>query len=115
VNIFSKLFGKKKTSPEQAVIVDFQYGKQDMQPVFDLGDALDKAISTAEVGEYDGNEIAADGSDGSLYMYGPDADLLFEVVLPVLKSVDFMEGATVRIRYGPPAEGVAEKIIKVEG
>jgi hypothetical protein len=92
----------------------FHYGRQDMQAVFDLGDALEKAIQNAGAGEYDGNEMATDGSDGTLYMYGPDADHLFEVVHPVLKSVDFIKNVTVRIRYGPPAEGVSEKTVKIE-
>ena len=115
MKIFQKIFGKKKTAPEQAVIVHFQYGKQDIQPVFNLGDALDKVIKSADVGEYDGNEITADGSDGLLFMYGPDADRLYEVVLPVLKSAAFMKNAAVRIRYGPPKDGVAEKVVKIEG
>ena len=119
MNIFNKIFGKRKPDspkvPEHAVIVYFQYGKTDIQPILDLGDALNKVIVKAGVGEYDGNEIAADGSDGSLYMYGPDADTLFNTVRPVLESVDFMRNATVRIRYGPPGNGVAEKAVKIAG
>jgi hypothetical protein len=114
MDIFKRLFGTKKTDPEHAVIVYFEYGRQDMQPVYDLGDALENAIQNAGVGEFDGNEMAADGSNGTFYMYGPDADHLFEVVLPVLKSVDFIKNATVRIRYGPPTEGVSEKTVKIE-
>ena len=43
-----------------------------------------------------------DGSDGALYMYGPNADKLFEVVEPILRAVPFMSGASVTKRYGPP-------------
>ena len=119
MNIFKKLFGSRQSdSPnesEQAVIVHFQYGKTEFQPVFDLGDALDEAIIKAGVGEYDGNEIAVDGSDGYLYMYGPDADRLFDVVRPVLESAVFMRNATVTIRYGSPGDDVVEKRVKIGG
>ena len=90
---------------EQAVIVHFLYGSTDLQRLHALEDRLEKAIAATKAGEFDGNEIATDGSDGFLYMYGPDADRLFEVVMPILHSANFMEGATVRRRYGPPNEG----------
>ena len=119
MGILKKIFGKDKHEPpmvpEHAVIVHFNYGKTDLQPIFDLGDELEAAINNAGVGEFDGNEIARDGSDGSLYMYGPDADRLFESVRPVLESSEFMQGAIVTIRYGPPQDGVEEREVKIGG
>jgi hypothetical protein len=41
-------------------------------------------------------------------MYGRDADALFRAARPVLESCPFMRGARVRVRYGPPADGVHE-------
>ena len=118
MKLVNKIFGNTKSDsqkvPEHAVIVHFQYGKTDIQPALNLGNALEKAIVKAGVGEYDGNEIAVDGSDGSLYMYGPDADRLYKVVRPVLESVDFMQNATVVLRYGPPGKDVVEKHVKIE-
>ena len=93
---------------EHAVIVHFQYGSTDLARLFALEDRLEKAIADAKAGEYDGNEVNVDGSDGFLYMYGPDADRLFEAVMPVLQQSEFMGGATVKRRYGPPADGVRE-------
>jgi len=93
---------------DHAVIVHFQYGSRDLQAMFDLEDKLERAIAEAGAGEYDGNEIAVDGSDGSLYMYGPDADALTDVVRPILAAVPFMNGATITKRYGPPEDGVRE-------
>lgn len=52
--------------------------------------------------------MATDGSDGFLYMYGPDADAAFGAVRSTLESVAFMRGARVKLRYGPPQEGVRE-------
>ncbi|HZD59243.1 MAG TPA: hypothetical protein VE439_02160 [Anaerolineae bacterium] len=107
-----KLFQKKQAdvpkNPEHAVIVHFAYGKTDLQPIFDLEDRLEAAINEAGVGEFDGNEVAQDGSDGYLYMYGPNADRLFETIRPVLETSDFMKGASVKLRYGPPKDGVKE-------
>ena len=109
---FSKFFGKKtphsSDSPEHAVIVYFQYGSTDLQRLFDLEENLESTISDAGVGEFDGHDIAQDGSDGYLYMYGPDADILFEVVKPILETTDFMNGAFVKLRYGPPQDGAPE-------
>jgi len=57
---------------DHAVIVHFQYGSTDLSRLFVLEDELERAIAAAGAGEFDGNEVAADGSDGYLYMYGPD-------------------------------------------
>ena len=65
------------------------------------------------VGEFDGNEVAADGSDGFLYMYGPDADALFVAVRSTLEAAVFMKGARVKLRYGPPENGVREAEIEL--
>ncbi|WP_206606587.1 hypothetical protein [Steroidobacter cummioxidans] len=98
---------------EQAVIVHFAYGSTDLQALFELEDQLESAISAAGIGEYDGNEVAVDGSDGYLYMYGPDADKLFEVIQPILERSSFMHGAEVRKRYGSAQDGVREVVLKI--
>jgi hypothetical protein len=116
MGIFSNIFKKKQPSsrkPEHAVNVHFSYGHSNLQPIFQLEDQLEEAISRAGVGEYDGNDIAKNGSDGVLYMYGPDGDKLFNVVKPILESAAFMRGATVIIRYGPPDSGVKEYRVKL--
>jgi hypothetical protein len=114
---FSKFFGKAKhdtpKDPEHDVIVHFHYGSTDLQPIFDLENQLETVINEANAGEFDGNEIAADGSDGFLYMYGPDAERLFAAVRPVLESAEFMIGAVATLRFGPPADGVKERQEKI--
>jgi hypothetical protein len=98
----------KGTMPvsEHAVIVHFEYGSTDLSRLFALEEQLEQAIAVAKAGEFDGNEVAADGSDGYLYMYGPDADRLFAAVRPALEGAGFMRGARVVLRYGPPQDGV---------
>jgi hypothetical protein len=114
MGLFNKLFSKQtsisepQSEPEHAVIIHFKYGSTDLQPIFDLEDELEKAITAANAGEFDGNEVATDGSDGFLYMYGPNADALYEAILPVLQISGFMNGATAKLRYGPPEDGIKE-------
>jgi hypothetical protein len=99
---------------DQAVIVQFRYGSTDLSTLFSLEDKLEAAINAAGVGEYDGHEVAVDGSDGTLFMYGPSADRLFEIIDPILRTVPFMNGAVVRRRYGGPAKGSREVISTIE-
>lgn len=102
-------------APEHAVIVDFfDFPMPDLSPLFALEEQLESAISSADVGEYDGNEIAVDGADGQLFMYGSDADALFAVVRPILESSPLMNGARATLRYGPPEEGVREVVVALE-
>lgn len=110
MSILSRLFRKPAipTKAEHAVIVEFRYGSTDLQPIFALEQQLEAAIGAARAGEFDGNEVAADGSEGTLHMYGSDGDTLFATVRPVLEVCPFMRGARVRVRYGPPGEGVPE-------
>ena len=103
--------GQKTMSAEHAVIVEFKYGLNDLGPLREAESRLDAAIRSAGAGEYDGDEVAADLSDGSLYMYGPDADQLYAAIRSVLESAAVMRGATVHVRYGPP--GSREKVIIV--
>jgi hypothetical protein len=112
MGFFNKLFGDKQPPvPEHAVIVRFEYGLPDLQPLFTLGDRLERALAAAGVGDYDGNEIAEDRSDGTLWMYGPDADAVFMIAAPILRAEAFLSDARVTLRYGPPENGVAERVV----
>lgn len=113
MGFFDKILGKERSDalsrpPEHAVIVQFAYGSTDLSRLFALEERLEASIADAGAGEFDGDEIAIDGSDGTLYMYGPDADTLLAAVRPALEACDFMRGARARLRYGPPADGVRE-------
>ena len=99
---------KASPAPEHAVLVHFLYGSTNLSRLFALEERLEEVIAAAGVGEYDGNEVARDGGDGTLYLYGPDADVLFATVRPTLEATDFMRGARVSLRYGPPRDGVRE-------
>lgn len=98
---------------EHAVIVAFTYAAKSPQPLFVLEDRLREAIDTVRVGEFDGNELALDLSAGTLYMYGPDAEALFQVVRPLLSEAPCFRTATATLRVGPPADGVPERTEEV--
>lgn len=120
MGIFKNLFGKKPEQPKsdpnkQAVIVEFNYGLATLDRLFEVDDLLEAAVEKAGVGEHDGHEIAVDLSDGSYYLYGPDADKLYEVIRPILEDQDFTKGAKATLRYGPPEEGVPERTEIVGG
>lgn len=100
---------------EQAVIVKFDYGSTNLDALFELEDQLEAVLNGADVGEYDGHEIAVDGSDGLLYMYGPDADALYSKVKPTLRASTTIKNAVVTLRYGPPEDGVRESKVPIAG
>jgi hypothetical protein len=99
---------------EHAVIVHFDYAADSLDPLHDLEEQLEAAIAEAGVGEFDGNEIAVDLSDGSLYMYGPDADALFTVAGPLLAAAGCLRNARATLRYGPPEDGVRERVVAID-
>jgi hypothetical protein len=100
------------SAPEQAVVVHFDYGSADWKPFFAFEKLLEDAINKSGAGDYDGNELAVDGSDGSLYMYGPDADKLFAVAKPILLSTSLLKNVTVTLRYGSVKDKLA-RVVKV--
>ena len=95
---------------QQAVIVDYDYGKTDLSDMVALEKTLEAAIIKAKVGELDGNEVATDGSTVTLYMYGPDADALFATIEPLVRANATVKKPKFKLRYGPPQEGVREVI-----
>ena len=90
----------KPAGPEQAVLVQFDYGSRDWTPFFKFEEGFETAISESGLGEYDGNELATDGSDGSMYIYGPDADKLFAFVKPRFLAAKILKNIRVTLRYG---------------
>jgi hypothetical protein len=98
---------------EHAVIVKFEYGTTDLDPLFELEDQLEAVLEDGEHGEYDGHEIAVDGSDGLLYLYGPDADALYNAIKPTLLACSAIKNAAATLRYGPPEDGVREVVVPV--
>ncbi len=83
---------------DQAVIVHFNHVGA-WSDFLQWEPIIEHAVSAAGY-EYDGNELASDGTDGTIYMYGPDADKLFAVALPELKKAAFLTHKSATLRYG---------------
>jgi hypothetical protein len=106
-------FSRKSTPKpkgEEALIVHFDYGRDDWSEYFEFEEQLRKAIDQAGVGEFDGNELAFDGSDGWIYMYAEDIDSLLGVVWPILSNTTVLKNAMATLRYGRADDPLAKEV-----
>ena len=102
------MFGLKKTahaSEEQAVIIKIKLGSamgsdEERRHIMALEDELAAAIVKSAKGEFDGDEFG-DGTC-TIYAYGPSAEDLFSVELPILKKFHPPAGAYAIKRFGKP-------------
>jgi hypothetical protein len=117
MGLLSKLFGSKKNAPkgppEHEVVIHFFYGSTNYQHMYAIEDLIRTTIVDAAVGKYEGHEVADDGSEVSLFMYGPDAEALYRVISPVLAESPFMRGATVTLWFGPRKWGTQKRVIEL--
>jgi hypothetical protein len=63
---------------------------------------LNSVIQESKTGVFDGDEFG--NGECGLFMYGPDADRLFAVVLPLLKDWEPLKGGYAIKRYGAPPD-----------
>lgn len=119
MGLFSKIFGQKNGEPAapsvQELEVHFAYGSTNYQHLYALEDELRRAISDAAIGNYEGHDVSADGSDGYFYLYGPDAEAIYRVISPVLAASSFMPGATVTLWFGPRKWRTPKRVIQLPG
>jgi hypothetical protein len=91
-------------SPEHAVLVyiklsdDKMGNEKERKDWHALEDRMERSIQTRQAGEFDGDEFG----DGfcTLYMYGPDADALFNAVESDLRTAPLLAGSYAIKRYG---------------
>ena len=87
---------------EHAVIAHFRlaadgFGDADQRKrVYEAERVMAVAVKEAAVGEVDGNEFG--GGKAVVYAYGPDADALFKVLEPTLRSLPFRPAHVVLMR-----------------
>ena len=77
-----------------------------VEDIHELTDKLADAIEEHEAGEFDGDEFG--GGICRIYMYGPDADKLFDAIKRPLLASPLSKGGHAIKRYGPPEDGVRE-------
>ncbi len=93
---------------EQAVIVYLPFSESANVSDFQaLEDEIAEAIDRAGVGEFDGDEFG--GGKCVLFMYGPDADRLFDAIAATLRSSLLSAGGYVIKRYGPAEDPTARE------
>jgi hypothetical protein len=113
MGLFNKLLSRKQsTSSQEAVLIHFDLGFKSngdrfgFDDMVDLEDTLIAVVERHQVGEIDGHEIGS--SDGTIFLYGPDADLMFEAIEPVLLTHPLCAGARVVLRKGGPGSPQTE-------
>jgi hypothetical protein len=99
---------------EHAVIVhlrldDDGFGSAEKrESINELQDVLADAIDEAEAGEFDGDEFGE--GECVLFMYGPDADVLFDTIKPILKKSPHSKGGFAIKRYGEASDPKAKEV-----
>lgn len=102
---------------EQAVIVhlkldDDGFGSDEKrESINELQDELADAIDEAEAGEFDGDEFGE--GECVLFMYGLDADVLFDTIKPIkpiLKKSSHAKGGFAIKRYGEASDPKAREV-----
>jgi hypothetical protein len=93
------------SSAQQALIITIPFNgisgsNEEIERLYKLEGELIKAIEHARAGEYDGNEIG--DTTFTMYAYGPSADKLFDVALPILVKYPLPKGSRALKRYGKP-------------
>lgn len=78
-----------------------QFGTQgEREMARNFAKSLDHVIQERHVGVYDGDEYG--NGEGGLFIYGPNADILYDVVYPLLANWPALKGGYVIKRYGVP-------------
>ncbi len=99
---------------QEAVIVRFAYAGYELGPLFELQHRLEVLVEEGRLGEVDAREVAMDGSESALHLYGPDAEALFAAARGVLDETGFMKGARVTVRcWQSGAKGMKERVVVI--
>jgi hypothetical protein len=96
-----------KEGMEQSVLVFIK--EEDFDRMMPIHDKLWALLENSDLGMFDGNEIG--GGETVLFLYGPDAELLFNKIEPTLRADEFCQGAKVIIRWGGPKAPQREVVL----
>jgi hypothetical protein len=103
MGLLSRFKASKAPVTEHTIVARYQLSSgptgtsTDIHDVATLEDRLVDALAEARTGEFEGSQFGA--GEVTLLAYGPDADLLFATVEPILRSFP-PRPAQVLIRYG---------------
>ncbi len=101
-----------KIDLQQALLVCLQFpvgvleDENKLDAVYYFEDILIDVIEKTHVGQFDGNEFceAPDEESVTFFMYGPDANKMYETIEPVLSYLPSLPGSYVIKCYGDPHE-----------
>ena len=99
---------------DQAVTVHFLFESKDVDDLYALEDRLTDMLEKSGQGECDGHDVAVDLSDASIYLYGPDAELLLKATEHVFKESACVGKATATLRFGLIEEGAKERVVTIK-
>ncbi|MEZ0327264.1 MAG: hypothetical protein ACAH95_15305 [Fimbriimonas sp.] len=112
MGFLNKLFGRKPVEPsgmeDHLVRVHLPMSEEKLDRCAELEDLLGERVNAAGVGQLDGNEIG--GGEYTIWLYGPQAVPLAEVVRHALEDQDLPAGSTMFMRHG----GVNDRTAKEE-
>ncbi len=97
----------------QAVIVKVEFDGGLQEPLADFWEFEDRLVAVVESsgrGQFDGNEIATDGSHAFFYLYAPNADDLLSIVGPFFVNEAMVKDASFVLRYGEVDDPFAREI-----
>ena len=109
MDFLRKIFRSRpiEKAPEEWIAVHFklpsgsEFGlSEERTRVHIFSNELEARIKELSVGAFDGDEYG--GGEGALFMYGPNADQLFDAVHPLLSTWELLRGGYVIKRYGMP-------------
>jgi len=103
---------------EQALIIDILKREVDVTPdaIETMIPEFDRVFQQKGLGEFDGEEIAVDGSHARLYFYGPDADAILVRLSDALKTNLSQYSVAAYLRYGDVNDPeVIEKNVRLFG
>ncbi len=92
-----------------SIIIEFQYGIDSLEPLFDLQDELKALVEANGAGRVDGHEIAMDDSDGRIFLYAENATTVMQIIEPVLAKYSFLKGARITMRFGDELDSLSEE------
>jgi hypothetical protein len=104
-NVFWKVFFLMEQHVEQQALIvhlrlsDDAFGTDaDHAAIWELEEQIEQAVEATSVGDLDGDEFGQ--GECVLFIYGPDADRLFSVVEPLLRSCPIASGGFAIKQYG---------------
>lgn len=96
----------ERAQRQQAVVIhlklsDEEFGSFDeRENAFTLEDRLENVVADSAIGQYDGHEFGEGWC--RFYIYGDDANVIADAVLPVVRNVAPRAGSFLVKRFGPP-------------